>query len=145
MRIWKLTQKCIYGTVLIVHLWEYLPTGVRQILYRCLHGDISPISQLYSRSCTLPNRRHFIVSNFRKTFHLFWNMGNFQHYQYSRLPLIKLPLKKIKVLLSSWNHRLQSSFSPSSTFLTFMFSLLLMYYIYILPTIIININMMYNH
>ena len=34
--------------------------------------------------------RHFIVSNFRKTFHLFWNMGIFQHYQYSRLPLLNV-------------------------------------------------------
>ena len=41
------------GTVLIVYLYEYmyLPTGVQQILYQCMHGDISAISQLYSRSC----------------------------------------------------------------------------------------------
>ena len=68
----KLTQKCIYGTMLIVHLWEYLPTGVRQILHQCLHGDISAISQLYSRSCYQTSTFH---SNFRNTFHLFLEYG----------------------------------------------------------------------
>ena len=42
--------------------------------------------------------QHFIVSNFRKTSIYFWNMGNFHHYQYSRLPLT---LKKPGLLTPS--------------------------------------------
>ena len=71
---------------------EYLPTGVRQILhvYWCLYGDISGISQLVPDQFT--KHQHFIVSNFRKTFHLFL--------EYGKLPALPILQIIFKMLIS---------------------------------------------
>ena len=69
--------------------YEYFPTGVRQILDRCLYGDISAISQLYSRS-------RYQVTSFRKPFHVSLEYG-----ELPALPILQITFKIFHYILLS--------------------------------------------
>ena len=67
---------------------------------RCLHGDISAISQLYSRSRYQTSSISELVTLERLSIY-FWNMENFLNYQYSRLPP-GMFLHNIKLMYTNW-------------------------------------------